>query len=92
MQVRNFYEDPLPSVRNPLNSIALSPDSIRYNNHDLRSVPQDFGDFQSIMPPLNSCLLYSEGNCRKPAWLVGWFQRCWGRNKSEKTAGTRKGE
>jgi hypothetical protein len=89
MQVQNFYEDPLPSVRHPLNSIALSPDSIRCSHHDLRDIPEDFGDFQSILPPLNSCLLYSDGNCRQPAWLVGWFQRCRGRKKSKATTGTR---
>jgi hypothetical protein len=92
MQVRHYYEDPLPSVRNPLNSIALSPDSIRYNSYSLQNVQEDFGDFQSILPSPSSCFLYGDGSFRKPARLIRWLQRCRGRIKSKRTNGTWKGD
>ena len=75
MQVHNFYDDPVPSVRNPLNSIALSPDAMRFNSYNLRNVQDDYGDFQSVLPSPNSCQLHGEGSCRKPVWLIKWFQR-----------------
>ena len=83
MQVHNFYEDPVPTVRNPLNSIALSPDAIRFNSYNLQNVQEDYGDLQSILPSPNSCLLHGDGSCRKPAWLINWFQRRRRRSKPE---------
>lgn len=84
MQVHNFYEDPVPSVRNPLNSIALSPDSVRYNSYNLRNVQDDYGDFQSVLPSPNSCLLHGDGSCRKPARLMSWIQRRWRQTRPKK--------
>ena len=83
MQVHNFYDDPVPSVRNPLNSIALSPDAMRFNSYSLRNAQDDYGDFQSVLPSPNSCLLHGEAECRRPAWLINLFQRRRHRSKSD---------
>ena len=83
MQMHNFYDDPVPSVRNPLNSIVLSPDSIRSNSYNLQNAQDDYGDFQSILPSPNSCLLYGDGSCRKPGRLISWFQRRKRRSKPD---------
>lgn len=83
MQVRNFYEDPVPSVRSPLNSIALSPDSIKYSGYDLQNVQDEFSDFQSILPSPSSCRLHGDGNCRKHGRLIRWAQNLLGQNRKE---------
>ncbi len=82
MQVHNFYDVPVPSVRNPLNSIALSPDAVRFNSYNLQNVQEDYGDFQSVLPSPNSCLLHGDGKCLKPAWLINLFQRRRRRSKT----------
>ena len=41
MQIHNFYADPVPSVRNPLDSIVLSPHTIKPNDFSLASMKGD---------------------------------------------------
>ncbi len=74
MQVQHFFRDPVPSVRNPLDSIALSPDSMKFGSYHLQDVQSEFSDFQSVLPSPNSCLLHGDGECRKGSWLSRWIR------------------
>jgi len=41
MQIHNFYADPVPSIRNPLDSIVLSPHTIKPNDFSLTKMKGD---------------------------------------------------
>ena len=55
MQIDNFYSDPVPSVRNPLDSIVLSPHTL--GNHDAGLAQMEVGtsDYRSVLPSIPSC-------------------------------------
>ena len=61
MQIQNFYSDPVPSVRNPLDSIVLSPHTLKGNDFGLADMAEDPGDYQSLLPSLPSCELHDQG-------------------------------
>jgi hypothetical protein len=70
MQINNFYLDPVPSVRNPLDSIVLSPHTVRPNEANLADVNQDFSDYRSILPSVCSCDYHGEDACRSQGWFA----------------------
>lgn len=83
MQVNHFYTDPMPTVRNPLDSIVLDPESVKYTSYNLQNARDEFSDYHSILPSPSSCLLHGDGNCRKRGRLAHWVLNILilGRNK-----------
>jgi hypothetical protein len=63
MQINNFYSDPVPSVRNPLDSIVLSPHTINANDYGLADHGKDANDYRSILPSICSCTYYDRSPC-----------------------------
>jgi hypothetical protein len=63
MQILNFYSDPVPSVRNPLDSIVLSPHTFKGNDFGLADMGEDPGDYQSLLPSIRSCELHDQDTC-----------------------------
>ena len=63
MQIHNFFSDPVPSVRNPLDSIVLSPHSINANDFGLADFAEDPNDYQSVLPSLCSCAYHDQAAC-----------------------------
>ena len=55
MQIDNFYTDPVPSVRNPLDCIVLSPHTINANDFGLTDPEKDSNDYRSVLPSIYSC-------------------------------------
>jgi hypothetical protein len=55
MQIHNFYTDLVPSVRNPLDSIVLSPHDIRPNDASLTNIGEDACDYQTLLPSISRC-------------------------------------
>ncbi len=41
MQTHNFYANPVPSIRNPLDSIVLNPHTIKPNDFSLTNMKED---------------------------------------------------
>jgi hypothetical protein len=41
MQIHNFYADPVPSIRNPLDSIVLNPHTMKPNDFSLSNTKED---------------------------------------------------
>ncbi|CAB1064953.1 hypothetical protein D1BOALGB6SA_9750 [Olavius sp. associated proteobacterium Delta 1] len=60
MQIHNFYSDPVPSVRNPLDSIVLSPHTIRAHHISLTDMDEDSSDYQSLLPSIRSCEFHGQ--------------------------------
>jgi hypothetical protein len=58
MQIHNFYADPFPSIRNPLDSIVLSPHTIKANDFSLTNRMEDCCDYQTLLPSISSCQFY----------------------------------
>ena len=63
MQIHNFYSDPVPSVRNPLDSIVLSPHTINPAEFSLVAIERDYNDYQSLLPSICSCQYHDQENC-----------------------------
>jgi hypothetical protein len=63
MQIQNFYSDPVPSVRNPLDSIVLSPHTLKGNGIGLADMTEGPGDYQSLLPSIPSCELHDQDTC-----------------------------
>ena len=63
MQIHNFYADPVPSVRNPLDSIVLSPHTIKPNDFSLTNMKEDCCDYQTLLPSISSCQYYDRKAC-----------------------------
>ena len=66
MQINNFYSDPLPSVRNPLDSIVLSPHTIRSHDTSLAQREAATGDYRSVLPSIPSCEYHDQDTCSPP--------------------------
>ena len=67
MQIYNFYSDPVPLVRNPLDSIVLSPHTIRTDYISLKDMDEDFSDYQSLLPSIDSCEYHAQDTCPQSA-------------------------
>ncbi len=65
MQIHNFYTDPVPSIRNPLDSIVLSPHTIKSNDFSLISMMEDSCDYQTLLPSISSCEYYDRKACKQ---------------------------
>ena len=76
MQIHNFYSDPVPSVRNPLDSIVLSPHTLRMDHISLINIDDDSSDYQSLLPSLRSCEFHDQGICMEANSLPRYI---WGR-------------
>jgi len=63
MQIHNFYSDPIPSVRNPLDSIVLSPHTINSNGFSLAEAEDEAHDYQSVLPSISSCEYHEQDTC-----------------------------
>ncbi len=63
MQIHNFYADPVPSIRNPLDSIVLSPHTIKANDFGLTNMKEDYCDYQTLLPSSSSCQYYDRYGC-----------------------------
>lgn len=64
MQINNFYADPVPSVRNPLDSIVLSPHTIKPNEFGLANMAEGSSDYQSLLPSVCSCEFHDQNTCK----------------------------
>ena len=65
MQIHNFYTDPVPSVRNPLDSIVLSPHTVNANDLELADLENDSSDYRSVLPSICSCAYHDQDSCRE---------------------------
>ena len=78
MQINNFYSDFVPSVRQPLDCIVLSPHTIGQNSFNLTGAVEDSHDYQTLLPPISGCMYYDEHGCDQaasfPKWL--WVRCC----------------
>jgi len=63
VQIHNFYEDPVPSIRSPLDSIVLSPHTITPNDYCLANMTEDCCDYQTVLPSISSCQYYDQNAC-----------------------------
>ena len=69
MQIHNFYADPVPSTRNPLDSIVLSPHTIKANDFSLTGMKEDYCDYQTLLPSVSSCQYYDRNACMQTTSL-----------------------
>ena len=78
MQIHNFYTDPIPSIRNPLDSIVLSPHTIKPNDFSLISMMEDGCDYQTLLPSISSCDYYDRKACKQSKSLPKciWAKCC----------------
>jgi len=77
MQIQNFYSDPVPSVRNPLDSIVLSPHTLRTDHISLTDMDEDSSDYQSLLPSIRSCEFFDQGTCMEANSLPKYiWDRC----------------
>ncbi|CAB1074512.1 hypothetical protein D1AOALGA4SA_2331 [Olavius algarvensis Delta 1 endosymbiont] len=65
MQIHNFYADPIPSVRNPLDSIVLSPHTLRTDHISLTDMEEDSSGYQSLLPSVDSCDYHAQVTCSR---------------------------
>lgn len=65
MQIHNFYSDPVPAIRNPLDSIVLSPHAIKPNDFSMTDLKEDCCDYQTLLPSISSCKYYDGDACRQ---------------------------
>jgi hypothetical protein len=63
MQIQNFFADPVPSVRNPLDSIVLSPHTFSADHISLADIDADSSDYQSLLPSIRSCEFHDQDTC-----------------------------
>ena len=63
MQIHNFYADPVPSIRNPLDSIVLSPHTIKPDDYCLINMEEDSCDYQTLLPSISSCQYHDRDAC-----------------------------
>ena len=78
MQIHNFYADPVPSIRNPLDSIVLSPHTITPNDFSLTNMGEDCCDYQTLLPSISSCEYYDRKDCKQTESLPKyiWAKCC----------------
>jgi len=77
MQIHNFYSDPVPSVRNPLDSIVLSPHTLRTDHISLTGMDEDSSDYQSLLPSIRSCEFHDQDTCMEANSLSRYiWDRC----------------
>jgi len=78
MQIHNFYGDPVPSIRNPLDSIVLSPHTIKPNDFSLTNMREDYCDYQTLLPSIPSCQYYDQNGCMQSKSLLKciWAKCC----------------
>ncbi len=77
MQIHNFYSDPVPSVRNPLDSIVLSPHTIKPNDFGLANMEEDSSDYQSLLPSICRCEYHDQNTCKEANSLPRYiWDRC----------------
>jgi len=78
MQIHNFYADPVPSIRNPLDSIVLSPHTIKPNDFCLTNMMEDSCDYQTLLPSVSSCQYYDREACEQTKSLPKciWAKCC----------------
>ena len=65
MQIQHFCEDPVPSIRSPLDSIVLSPHTITPNDYCLVNMKEDCCDYQTVLPSISSCQYYDQNACEQ---------------------------
>ena len=65
MQLNNFYSDPVPSVRNPLDSIVLSPHTIGTHEVSLAQMEAATSGYRSVLPSIHSCDYHYQDTCRE---------------------------
>jgi hypothetical protein len=70
MQIHNFYTDPVPAVRNPLDSIVLSPHTINASNFGLADFEKDSNDYRSVLPSISSCEYHHQDTCSKSKLIL----------------------
>jgi hypothetical protein len=63
MQIHNFYPDPVPAIRNPLDSIVLSPHTIKPNDFSMTDIKEDCCDYQTLLPSISSCRYHDDNDC-----------------------------
>ena len=74
MQIHNFYPDMLPSVRNPLDCIVLSPHTIKANDFCLANLEEgDACDYQALLPSISRCKYHDRDACPQPHLFAGWI-------------------
>ena len=77
MQIQNFYSDPVPLVRNPLDSIVLSPHTIRTDHISLTGMEEDSSGYQSLLPSIRSCEYHDQDTGMEANSLPGFiWDRC----------------
>jgi hypothetical protein len=64
VQIHNFYTDPVPSIRSPLDSIVLSPHTIKSTDICLINMEEESCDYQTLLPSISSCQYYG-----REAWV-----------------------
>jgi len=69
MQINNFYSDPVPAIRNPLDSIVLSPHTIKPNDFSMTDIKEECCDYQTFLPSISSCQFYDGNACMQSASL-----------------------
>ncbi len=74
MQIHNFYSDPVPSVRNPLDSIVLSPHTINANDFRLADIKEEFSDYRSVLPSISSCEYHNQDTCSQSKLILSGVQ------------------
>ena len=74
MQIHNFFPDPVPVVRNPLDNIVLSPHTIKPNDFSMTGINEDCCDYQTLLPSISSCRFFDRKVCmqRKPVSKCIW--------------------
>ena len=65
MQIHNFYSDLVPSVRSPLDSIVLSPHTIKHDAFNFTSLDADSCDYQTLLPSISNCKYHDQDSCRQ---------------------------
>ncbi len=77
MQINHFYSDSLPTVRNALDSIVLSPHTVRPNEVGLMDDENNLSDYQSVLPPVCSCEFHDQATCRSASYWPGFIRDKW---------------
>jgi len=77
MQIHNFYSDPVPLVRNPLDSIVLSPHTIRTDHISLTDMEEDSSGYQSLLPSIRSCEFHDQDTCMEAKSIPRYIWNRW---------------
>ena len=75
MQINNFYTVPFPSVRNPLDSIVLSPHTIKANDFGLANMEEDCSDYRSILPSICICKYHDQDACSQSKSFLQYMRQ-----------------